>query len=295
MLRFLTYAVSALCIVSFVSSAQSAEQKKNIKDREEKVCISSAMTVVPTTAVILAAGIGKRYGIKGKSMPKGFIQLGGKPLIQYSLEALFKGGIKNVLIITGHCSEFYEALAKEWGPSVRCFKDPIYAQGLGPMRSLYAARDQINGPFLLLDSDIVYLSKAVESVCRDEHPNLIFATTTTNSGDEYYIEADENSVLSRFSADPKALTSVYAEQASIAKFSLSAYQEMCSYYEALRKEDPCVPVCYNDGILAVKENHPFFVLRKEFREYPWTEIDCAAQEERAKNFILPLINAVNNE
>ena len=57
MLRFLTYAVSALCIVSFVSSAQSAEQKKNIKDREEKVCISSAMTVVPTTAVILAAGI----------------------------------------------------------------------------------------------------------------------------------------------------------------------------------------------------------------------------------------------
>jgi len=64
------------------------------------------------TAVILAAGRGTRLKELGKEIPKGFLQLGEKPIIVESLEKLSAAGIERVVIVTGHCAEKYEELAR---------------------------------------------------------------------------------------------------------------------------------------------------------------------------------------
>lgn len=66
------------------------------------------------TAVILAAGRGTRLKELGKEIPKGFLQLGEKPIIQESIEKLVRAGIERVIIVTGHCAEKYEELARNW-------------------------------------------------------------------------------------------------------------------------------------------------------------------------------------
>jgi len=63
------------------------------------------------TAVILAAGLGSRLSGSYNEKPKGFLPLGGTPLIERSLKLLIEAGITSIIIGTGHLHEFYDELA----------------------------------------------------------------------------------------------------------------------------------------------------------------------------------------
>ncbi len=52
-------------------------------------------------AVILAAGQGTRLKTETDALPKAMIEIGGKPLLEYSLEALIQNGITDVIIVVG--------------------------------------------------------------------------------------------------------------------------------------------------------------------------------------------------
>ena len=49
-------------------------------------------------AMILAAGLGQRMRPLTDSLPKPLLQVGGKPLLQYHLEALRAAQIEHVII-----------------------------------------------------------------------------------------------------------------------------------------------------------------------------------------------------
>ena len=71
-----------------------------------------------TQALILAAGRGVRMGPRGQSIPKGFIEVGGKTLIARSLALLARSGVRDVTIVTGHLADFYEQLPSVAGVAV---------------------------------------------------------------------------------------------------------------------------------------------------------------------------------
>jgi len=70
-----------------------------------------------TKAVILAAGMGLRMKEMGEEIPKGFIRLGGSPIIEHSLRALISCGIKEIMIVTGHKGGYYENLKETYCPA----------------------------------------------------------------------------------------------------------------------------------------------------------------------------------
>lgn len=63
-------------------------------------------------AVIVAGGLGSRFGNRTKEMPKGFIEIDGVPMVERSVQKLIAAGIEEIIIGTGHCSEYYDELAK---------------------------------------------------------------------------------------------------------------------------------------------------------------------------------------
>ena len=65
-----------------------------------------------TQAVIMAAGLGSRFGGRTAEMPKGFIEIDGIAMVERSLQKLIAEGIEEIIIGTGHCAEHYDALAK---------------------------------------------------------------------------------------------------------------------------------------------------------------------------------------
>ena len=87
------------------------------------------------TAIILAAGLGSRFGDITKYVPKGMIKVGKQPMIQSSIESILEVGYDEIIIVTGHCSSVYEEFCKKWG-NVKIVKNPFYST-TGSLFSLY--------------------------------------------------------------------------------------------------------------------------------------------------------------
>lgn len=145
------------------------------------------MTV--STAVILAAGRGMRLGDDFRDRPKGFIPCQGTTMVQRSLAILKSCGIARVFIVTGHCADFYDALARQSGGFVTTLFNERYAVN-GSLVSLSVALDAVADPFLLLDSDIVYERRGLAALQASPMGNAALVSGTTDSGDEYYSWVD---------------------------------------------------------------------------------------------------------
>ena len=52
--------------------------------------------------IILAAGRGSRMASLSDEIPKCLLKVGGKPLIDRQIEALRKGGVEDISIVTGY-------------------------------------------------------------------------------------------------------------------------------------------------------------------------------------------------
>ena len=49
----------------------------------------------------MAAGLGTRFGRQTEKIPKGFIEVGGNPMVVRSVETLLECGMDRILIGTG--------------------------------------------------------------------------------------------------------------------------------------------------------------------------------------------------
>lgn len=65
-----------------------------------------------TTAVLLAAGRGKRLGDLTAYTPKPLLDIAGSPLISHIVDALSGAGIANFIVVAGHLAEQIEQWAK---------------------------------------------------------------------------------------------------------------------------------------------------------------------------------------
>ena len=62
----------------------------------------------------MAAGLGTRFGHYTELVPKGFVEVGGKPMIIRSIETLLSCGIERIILGTGYKKEAYEALQADF-------------------------------------------------------------------------------------------------------------------------------------------------------------------------------------
>ena len=54
---------------------------------------------------ILAGGLATRLGDLTRGRPKSMVEVQGKPFLEYQLELLRKGGIKDITLCLGHAGE----------------------------------------------------------------------------------------------------------------------------------------------------------------------------------------------
>jgi 2-aminoethylphosphonate-pyruvate transaminase len=235
-----------------------------------------------TTAVILAAGLGSRLKDRTQTMPKGFIPVGGKPLIERSMENLLGAGIERIIIGTGHAAEYYEEYAERI-PQISCFKNEHYSS-TGSMYTLYNLRERIGEDFLLLESDLLYEKAGLTILMNNPRPDVILASGPTSSGDEVFIETDAG-YLVNMSKQAAELKSSDAELVGITKISYPTFIAMCAYAEQEFPDRPRLD--YEYVLVGVGKSIPIQVERVS--DYAWCEIDDENHLRRAKNFILPKI------
>ncbi len=116
-------------------------------------------------AMILAAGLGQRMRPLTDHLPKPLLCVGGKPLLQYHLEALARNGIKDVIINLAHLGEKIIAFAgdgSQFGLNVSYSREPEPLETAGAL--LHALPLLGNDPFLLINGD-VWSDFRLEQLC----------------------------------------------------------------------------------------------------------------------------------
>ena len=234
-------------------------------------------------AVIVAGGLGSRFGGRTEAMPKGFIEIEGEAIVERSVRKLIANGVERIIIGTGHCSEWYDRLAKKY-PCIVTVRNDDYAK-TSSMGTLEVCAPLVTGDFFLLESDLIYDAVGLKVLANDARENVILASGPTNSKDEVYLETDENGVLKNVSKNRSEISSVAGELVGITKLGKKTLDEMTAYY---RKDFPAhIKIDYEQVLKAVAQQTPVYVRTVQY--YAWTEIDDEAMFTRAIETIWPRI------
>lgn len=109
-------------------------------------------------AIILAAGTGSRLAEVSGGLPKPLVEVGGKPLIEHQLEIFADAGIAPVIVVVGHKAD---EIRKVVGTRAT-FVENSDPGGTNSLYSFWLARELVQGPVLIANSDLVYHPEVID-------------------------------------------------------------------------------------------------------------------------------------
>ncbi len=115
-------------------------------------------------AVLLAAGAGERLMPLTATRPKHLIKVGGKPILQFCLEAVKRAGITDAIIVTHYMGE---AIRSYFGDGEKLGVKLTYVEQkeiLGTGNAAEVAEPYVDGDFVLIYGDLLFGQDAVKQV-----------------------------------------------------------------------------------------------------------------------------------
>jgi len=153
-----------------------------------------------TTALLLAAGTGSRLFPLTKSLPKCLTLVNEKSILERLINNLKKQGFERLVIITGHEKEcIMDFLGSESGNlTIEYINSPLY-KTTNNIYSLWMARNIIDEPFVLFESDLVLNSSLLNEMMYPDRmavaqmkPWLNGTTVSVNGLNQFILRADIN-------------------------------------------------------------------------------------------------------
>lgn len=234
-------------------------------------------------AVILAAGQGKRLGALGAASPKGLVTVGEGPIIERSITQLVSQGIEEICVVVGFQGHKFSYLT-ELFPEVALVVNQQF-NVRGSMHSLVLGYQWAKSDLVLLDSDIIYENRGLETLLERPTKNMVLLSGPTAAGDEVWAFGTTKRVLhlSKLSSD--------AGEKSIGEFvGISLLQE--KYLDsmvALTRESEAESIgeyeYYMSRLCSELELSPCLV-----SDLAWAEIDTLPQLDRARTQVFPKLN-----
>ena len=126
-------------------------------------------------AVILAAGVSRRLYPHTYDIPKCLLDVSGKPIIHYQLEALEDLGIYDVTMIVGYHREILINNVTNNFPNLNFnFLINHHYFETNTAQSLFLAKDQLNlGKQVLMNADVVYPIELLHKVVKSSFENVL--------------------------------------------------------------------------------------------------------------------------
>ena len=251
----------------------------------------SNSNLVCTTAILLAAGVGRRLG-QAQAAPKVLARVGERTLLERHLSILAGEGISEVAITIGHRAELIRQAVADAGyrDLVRFVENPGYRDG--SLISLWAQRDLLRSgkPFVLMDGDVLYDRRMMQSLLAAPGEAVMLVDRMIEPGDEPVKICFRGGTIVDFRKKPEAPHDWHGESVGFFRFSplmgarladacarrIGAGETATEYEEAIR-----------DLILA----EPQAFHAQDISALPWTEIDFPEDLARARQEIMPRLVA----
>lgn len=114
--------------------------------------------------VILTAGEGTRMRPLTLSRPKTMVPVGGKPILQYNVEALKEAGIDEITLIVGYHDEVIKNYFQDGSKLGVKINYVTQVERLGTAHAIGTLSGSIDGAFVILNGDIIVDSKLIKDL-----------------------------------------------------------------------------------------------------------------------------------
>lgn len=226
------------------------------------------------TALILAAGIGKRLKPITNSIPKCLIEVEDVPLLCRNIESFINLGFEKIIIVTGYKSDLIEEEIRNYTDQIdiTTIWNPVYDK-TNNIYSLWLANSMIDEPFVLLESDL-FLGSDVLSYF--QYPDLIaldLYDPEKHCGTTAYVDSDGYCLSLNICDKSVNLNSGNVfKTVNIYSFSIESWSKICKrlqYYV----QNKNLNIFYEVAIADLIKNGSVALKMVDFSDHTWHEID----------------------
>jgi choline kinase len=249
---------------------------------EKAAATASAVRKPPAPqAVILAAGKGSRLGKAADGLPKCLIQVGGRTLIRHQLDALADAGVGPVLVLIGYGADLVRETV---GSSAEFLLNPRYA-ATNSLHTFYLSRKWIQGPVLILNSDVIAHPRLLEALLRSGEDSLAYDSLSGYAPEHMKVAVRDGKVTNLSKDLPEESAS--GENVGMLYLSRQTLEIVFDQAEKLVAADR------TDAFLAeaIRASLGLIELKAvDVAGIPWTEIDTPHDLDRARRELWPKIS-----
>ncbi|KIO50442.1 sugar phosphate nucleotidyltransferase [Nitrosospira sp. NpAV] len=149
----------------------------------------------PIKTIILSAGQGRRLLPLTENIPKCLLPIGGKPIIEWQIDALLAAGIHNITVVTGFKSSLVEALLQNYAnrAQINTIFNPFF-EVADNLASCWIARSAMDYDFLLLNGDTIFDEALLIQVLNSASAPITLSVShkPIYDADDMKVQLDEN-------------------------------------------------------------------------------------------------------
>lgn len=244
------------------------------------------------SAIILAAGTGRRLGTEAAGKPKILLEFGGKTLLEQHLGALRAHGVEDISITIGYAGDaIRHAVGRlNFDGRIQLVENARYREG--SLVSLWAqyARLTAGATTLVMDGDVLYDKRMICRLLAARAENVLLVDRAIEPGDEPVKICFRGDIIVDFRKTPEHAHDWHGESVGFFRFSptmAAALAERCSWYVDQGRTNVEYEEAIRDLILAQPQRFG----AEDISDLPWTEIDFESDVSRARDGILPRLEA----
>ena len=177
-----------------------------------------------TTALLLAAGTGTRLRPLTDNAPKCLTLVQDIPILERLVHALREQKFKRLVVVIGHLGDQVRAFLKEKASDfqVDFITSPVY-RTTNNIYSLWLAQEQIQEPFLLVESDLVFDTSMLDGMLQ---PDKIAISRVLPWMNGTTVTVDANQQVTAFHAGGSTSDAPQYKTVNIYSLSLPTWKEV---------------------------------------------------------------------
>ncbi len=244
------------------------------------------------TALILAAGVGRRLG-ETHDGPKALLEFGGHSLLERHLDNLAAAGVRRVVMTLGFEAETIRRAVAELAPRVEVgfATNPDFRRGSLVSLQVQGELLRAGGDVVLMDADVLCDARMVARLGQGSAENTLLVDRELEPGDEpvklcFRRDAEGRDTIVDFRKQPEHAHDWHGESVGFFRFSAAtaaALATRCDDYVNAGRLD----VEYEEAIRDLMLAEPARFGAVDVSDLPWTEIDFEQDVLRARSEILP--------
>ena len=235
--------------------------------------------------IILAAGIGKRIGPKGKKNPKSLFKINNKAIIDNLFEILIKKKPKNITIIVGYKSKLIKKYLKKYNDiKINYVTIDDYSRN-GHSYSWYSYKKiwkLFKRPTILFHADILFDKKYLDNLIKSKYKDIIgIRQVSKKLENEIFYVSKKKLYVEKIAKIPNIQQPV-GEIIGINKISYSLMKKIFSFMEVYFKKKLNKKLSWEIVINDFIQKNPNTFKILNHQRYPWININRIEDFNKAK-------------